>query len=337
MKIGKGIRLFAFGALIASVTLFTAACGTTTNTAKPQDSGTPKAVTSDYPNRAVTLIVAYGPGGTDTTARVLASGLEKQLGQPVTVQNVVGGGGWSGWGQLANAKPDGYTIGYINVPNMFTGYLDPKLKRKENLESFTPIMNHVTDSCVWIVSADSQFKTLKDLIDYAKANPSKITIANHGVGGDDDLGRMQVEKATGAKFSVIQNTGTSDSLTQLLGKHVDVVGANVSEVLSLQKEGKIRVLGIENDKASEFLPNVKTFKEQGVDVVMFAGRGIAAPAGTPADVIAKLSVALQKTINDPAHQAKAKELGLALDVKSGADYNKFLKTNEQLVKNLMGW
>ncbi|KJS47423.1 MAG: hypothetical protein VR66_19810 [Peptococcaceae bacterium BRH_c23] len=315
--------------------MFTTACGTT-DTAKPQDKGTQKAA-SDYPNRAVTLIVAYGPGGTDTTARLLAAGLEKQLGQPVTVQNVTGGGGWTGWGQLANAKPDGYTIGYINVPNMFSGYLDPKLKRTENLESFIPIMNHVTDAGVWIVNADSQFKTLQDLLDYAKANPSKVTIACHGVGGDDDLGRMQVEKATGAKFSVIQNTGTADSLTQLLGKHVDVVGANVSEVLSLQKEGKIRVLGILNDKESEFLPGVKTFKEQGIDAIAFAGRGIAAPAGTPADEIAKITDTLKKTINDPAHQAKAKEMGLALDVKTGADYAKFLKTNEQLVKNLMGW
>ncbi|MHB8919155.1 MAG: tripartite tricarboxylate transporter substrate binding protein, partial [Desulfocucumaceae bacterium] len=221
-----------------------------------------------FPTKPVNLIVAYGAGGgTDVTARLLAGQLEKGLGQPVTVTNVAGGGGWNGWGQLAKASPDGYTIGYINIPNIFAGYLDPKMKRPESLESFIPIINHVTDYCLWAVKGDSKFKSLQEVIDYAKANPGKLSIAAHGAGGDDHLAIVQIEKLTGAKFKVVHNDSTSTSISQLLGGHIDLMGANVSEVTNQVKNGELRVLGAMSDKPSEFLPGVKTFKEQGVDVI----------------------------------------------------------------------
>lgn len=145
------------------VILLLAGCGNKNSqtTQKEQQS-------TKFPQKPVSLIVAYGAGGgTDVTARLLASYVEKELGQPVNVVNVTGGGGWNGWGQLAHSKPDGYTIGYINVPNMFQGYLDPKIKRPENLDSFAVIMNHVTDPCVWAVKGDSKYKSLQELIDDA--------------------------------------------------------------------------------------------------------------------------------------------------------------------------
>ena len=111
---------------------------------------------AQYPERNLSLIVPYGAGGgTDITARLLAKDLEPVIGKPVTVENRGGGGGWLGWGALAAAKPDGYTIGYLNVPSMYAGYLDPVIGRKERLESFTPIINHVIDYNIWAVRADS--------------------------------------------------------------------------------------------------------------------------------------------------------------------------------------
>ena len=101
---------------------------------------------AQYPDRNITLIVPYGAGGgTHITARMLAKDLEPALSTLVMVENRAGGGGWVGWGALANAKPDGYTIGYLNVPSMYAGYLDPQYKRSETLNSFTPLMNHVLD------------------------------------------------------------------------------------------------------------------------------------------------------------------------------------------------
>ena len=294
--------------------------------------------TAKFPTKPVSLIVAYGAGGgTDVTARLLAGHLEKELGQPVTVNNIAGGGGWNGWGQLAKANPDGYTIGYINIPNIFAGYMDPKMKRSENLDSFVPITNHVTDYCIWAVKADSKYKTLKDVIDYAKANTGKLSIAAHGAGNDDHLAILQIEKLTGAKFKVVHNDSTSTSISQLLGGHIEVLGANVSEVTSQVKNGELRVLGIMSEKSSEFLPEVKTFKEQGVDVNMSVSRGIAAPAKTPPEVVQVLTTALEKAMQNPDHVKKAKELSLSLDIVKGEAYTKFLKGEEQKIKQLMGW
>ncbi|MBW2146206.1 MAG: tripartite tricarboxylate transporter substrate binding protein [Deltaproteobacteria bacterium] len=291
-----------------------------------------------YPEKGLTLIVVYGTGGgTDVTARLLASHMEKVIGRPVTVKNVTGGGGWVGWSTLAHAKPDGYTIGYLNIPNIYAGYLDPKMKRPESLESFTPIMNHVTDPCIWAVKADSKFKSLKELVDYAKANPKQKSITAHGYGNDDHLAILWMESLTGAKFNVIHNKSTAISKSQLLGGHVDALGANVSEIFQMAKKGEIRVLGVMGEKRSPFLPDVPTFKEQGYEIVNSVSRGIAGPAGLPDDIAAAIADALEKTVQMKAHQEKATQLGLALDVMKGATYKTFLKDTEQRIKKLMGW
>jgi tripartite-type tricarboxylate transporter receptor subunit TctC len=310
-------------------------------TAAPKPTAAPQAqpqAATKYPEKAINLIVAYGAGGgTDVTARLLAADLQKVLGQPVTVTNVEGGGGWTGWGQLAHATPDGYTIGYVNVPNMFAGYLDPQIKRPENLSSFIPIMNHVTDPCVWIVKADSRFKDLQSTVAEMKAQPDKVSMATHGAGGDDDLALRQVKKLTGAQPSQINNDSTAKSMTQLLGGHVDVVGCNVSEVVNQYKNKEVRVLGVMGEKRSEYLPDVPTFKEQGIDVTMSVSRGIAVPAKTPSDVVKVLSDGLQKAVASDSHKQKAKELALSLDVMTGDQYLTFLKGEEQKNKELMGW
>lgn len=322
--------LAALGILFLSL-LLVAGCG---GTQKKE----PEKQAVKFPTKPVNLIVAYGAGGgTDVTARLLAADLEKVLGQPVTVNNVTGGGGWNGWGQLAKANPDGYTIGYLNIPNMFAGYMDPKMKRSENLDSFIPITNHVTDYCIWAVKADSKYKTLKDVIDDAKANPDKVSIAAHGAGGDDHLAILQIQKLTGAKFKIVHNDSTATSVSQLLGGHIGLLGANVSEVTNQVKNNELRVLGVMSDKPSEFLPNAKTFKEQGIDVNMSVSRGIGVPAKTPPDVVQTLTAALEKAMQNPDHVKKSKEMSLSLDVIKGDAYSKFLKGEEQKIKQLMGW
>ena len=294
-------------------------------------SGT-AAVAAEYPTKPVSLIVAYGAGGgTDVTARLLAKDLEKELGQPVTVQNVTGGGGWTGWGALAKAEPDGYTIGYINIPNMFAGYLDPKIGRPESLDSFTLLMNHVTDYCVWAVKDDSPHKTVSDVIEAAKSGAVSITA--HGHGNDDHLAILSMQKANGVEFKVVHNQSTSESKAQVLGGHVDVLGANVSEVIS----GELRVIGVMSDNRSEFLPEVATFKEQGFDQNCSVSRGIAGPKGLPSDITEKITAALEKTLASDEHRKAAKDLGLAIEVVKGQAYIDFLKKTEAQIKELMGW
>ena len=293
---------------------------------------------AQYPERGLTLIVPYGAGGgTDITARLLARDLEAVLGKPVTVENRAGGAGWIGWGALAAARPDGYTLGYLNVPSLYAGYLDPKVGRKESLDSFTPLTNHVIDYNIWAVKADSPFKTVKDVIDAAKKTPDSVTITAYGAGSDDHLAILGISAETDTKFVVVHSRSTAEAKTQALGGHVQVLGANISEVAEEVRSGQLRLLGVMAPQRSRFLPDAPTFKEQGFNQVWSVSRGIAAPAGLPKEVEAKLTAALDTVLSSRDHQGKAEALSLQPQSIKGAEYVRFLKENEGSTKRLMGW
>jgi tripartite-type tricarboxylate transporter receptor subunit TctC len=293
-----------------------------------------------FPERGITVVVPYAAGGgSDISARLLAKDLEPILGKPVTVENRAGGGGWVGWGSLANSKPDGYTIGYINVPNIFAGYLDKQSggTRKENLESFTPLINHVTDYNMWSVKPDSKFKTVKDVIEEAKKRPGTITLNGGGHGTDDHVAALGIGASNGTSFQMVHFRGTPDGKTQVLGGNIEVYACNVSEGAEDVKAGLIRPLGVMSPARSKFMPNVPTFREQGINEVWSTSRGVAGPAGLPKDVETALIAALEKTISSPEHKAKAEALSLDPDVIKGDAYRKFLKDSEQATKKLMNW
>jgi tripartite-type tricarboxylate transporter receptor subunit TctC len=291
-----------------------------------------------FPERGVLVIVPYAAGGgSDISARLLARDFEPILGKPVTVENRAGGGGWIGWGSLAASRPDGYTIGYINVPNIFAGYLDKKSggSRKETLESFTPLINHVTDYNMWAVKPDSRFKTVKDVIEHAKKE--RLTLNAGGYGTDDHVAALGINAKTGAKLEAVHFRGTPDGKTQVLGGNVDIYACNVSEGAEDVKAGVVRAIGVMSPNRSKFIPNVPTFREQGFDEVWSTSRGIAAPANLPKDVETALIAYLEKTIASPEHKAKAEALSLDPEVIKGDAYRKFLKENEQATKRLMNW
>jgi tripartite-type tricarboxylate transporter receptor subunit TctC len=293
---------------------------------------------AQYPERNLTLIVPYGAGGgTDITARLLALDLGPVLGKTVTVENRGGGGGWVGWGALAAAKPDGYTIGYLNVPSMYAGYLDKQIGRKERLESFTPIINHVIDYNIWAVRADSPFKTVKDVIDAAKKTPDTITISAFGAGSDDHIAILSMQAETGTKFIIVHSKSTAEAKTQALGGHLHVLAANVSEVAQEVRAKQFRLLGVMSPTRSRFLPDAPTFKEQGFNQVWSVTRGIAAPAKLDRKVETTLTAALEKVIGSKEHQEKAEKLSLQPLVIRGPEYVKFLKDNEIATKKLMNW
>jgi tripartite-type tricarboxylate transporter receptor subunit TctC len=294
-----------------------------------------------YPSRGLLVIVPYGPGGgSDISARLLALDLEPNFGKPVTVENRAGGGGWIGWGSLAASKPDGYTIGYIAAPNLYAGYLDRSIAggaRKENLESFTPLINHVFDYNMWGVRAESKYKTVKDVIEDAKKRPNQISLNGGGHGTDDHIAILSIGAAAGTTFVVPHFRSTSEGMTQVLGGHIDVLAANISEAAENVRTGKIRALGVMAPERSKFMPNVPTFREQGFDQVWAISRGVAGPAGLPKDVEEKLIATLEKTISSPGHREKAEKLSLDPLIVKGAEYRKYLKEKEQATKKLMNW
>ena len=306
-------------------------------TEAPKDS----ASKDKFPNKPINLIIAYAAGGgTDVGARILTPYVEKELGVPINIINKPGGGGWIGWTDLATAKPDGYTIGYINTPNFMTGYLDPKQKREQNMDSFTLIANHITDpGAIAIRKDETRFTDMKSLMEYAKTH--ELTATSTGVGSDDHLAALKLNKAFGTKFKPVHNKGSAESQADVMGGHVDVLFANVGELFTLHKSGEIKVIGVMSEQKSPFLTDVPTLKEAGFDgVTSGSARGLAAPKGLDPEKLEILRKAFEKGIKNEEQVKKQGETGLQVDYKEKDDYKKLLKADEQSVKDLsqlLGW
>lgn len=294
-----------------------------------------------YPTRAITVFVNYGAGGSsDLGTRALMAVVEKDLGVPVNVINKSGAGGWVGWAELLKSKPDGYTISLINTPNLITGYMDPKSNRKESIDSFALIANHVTDPGAIAIRVDEKrFTNIKELVEYAKKNV--VTTTSTGIAGDDHIAALKFNKKYGTKFEAVHNRGANETITTVLGGHVDVMFANVGDVTTLHKNKEIKVLAVMDDNRSPLLSDIPTLKEQGFDgVVSWSARGFAAPKGTDPAIIAVLTAAIEKATKNPEHRKKMDEMGLQLDYQNPEGVYKSLKREEQGVtdiKDLLGW
>ncbi|MES2185964.1 MAG: tripartite tricarboxylate transporter substrate binding protein [Pseudomonadota bacterium] len=260
-----------------------------------------------YPEQPIKMIVSYAPGGgSDVIARLTAQYMTRYLpnNPSIVVVNRPGAGGGIGFAELARAPADGYTIGMINTPNVLT----IPIERKSNFhwQDYDLLGNVVDDPDNFSVRADSQFSTLKDLVAYAKAHPGELTYGTTGIGSDDHLAALLLEKAAGIKMTHVPFKGASEVLNALVGKQITVAAMNIGEALAAVNGGnKIRQLGQMSAARTNVAPGVPTFREQGFDIIMASLRGFAAPKGLPAPVHDQLVAALKKTAADPEFQAKA--------------------------------
>lgn len=258
-----------------------------------------------YPDRPITLIVAYEAGGvTDVTARMLAPFIEKHLdGARVEVVNRPGAGGEIGFAALANAPADGYTIGFINTPNLVS--IPIERQARFSLDRLDPLVNIVDEPAVWAVPADSPFRTVADAIHQAQANPDAVTLGTTGVGSDDQLALLLVQRQARVQFSHVPFSSPSAKQKALAAKRIEVGGQTLGEGLRAMATGQARVLGVMSNERWKPAPDLPTFKEQGVPVVMASLRGIGAPKGLPAEVRDTLVEALAKAAGDPGFIAQA--------------------------------
>ena len=286
------------------------------------------AAAAEFPVRPVQLMIAFPAGGsTDVAARIVAAIAEKQLGQPIVVVNRGGAGGQVGWTDMSRARPDGYYIGFINLPATNTVILDPERKAIFNADSFVPIINQVLDPGIIWVKADSPHKSLKDLIDAAKKSPNTIRTATTGILSDDHLAILMTEEAApGAIFRIVHLEGGAAQMTGILGGHVDVAFDNVGSVFRRIRTGEVRALAVMDTQRSRFLPDVPTTPELGFPTVISSStRGIAAPKGVPAPIIKRLQEVFKKAMDDPEHVKKMEEQGLALRIMVGEEYAKYYR------------
>lgn len=282
----------------------------------------------DYPKKPITAIVAFGAGGgTDLAARVILKFAEKYLPGTFVVENKPGAGGAIGFTAIAQAPKDGYTIGMINPPSVLFNPIQLGDKVKYKLEDFALIANFVSDPGAIMVPYNSQFKTLKDVVAYAKANPDKLRVGYGGPGTQEALTLRKWEQSNALKILKVPFTGTGPNLTALLGGNTEVMFANASEIMPQVESKQIRVLAVGTEKRFDWMPDVPTYKEAGFDASQVAMRGLAAPKGIDPAILKKLSDAMVKTFNDPEFKVKAKELSLPLDYLGPED---FLKTLQKL-------
>jgi tripartite-type tricarboxylate transporter receptor subunit TctC len=298
------------------------------------------ALAQTFPDKPINMMVAFPPGGsTDIGARIVSSLAEKLIGQPIVVVNKGGAGGQVGWTDLVRQKPDGYNIGFVNLPATNTAYLDPQRQAIFNEKSFTPIINQVLDPGVIWVAASSPFKTLQDVIDAGKAKPGEIRAATTGILSDDHLAILMLEEAVpGLKYRLVHLLGGAAQMKETLGGNVDVSFDNVGSIVKQVQGGQVRALAVMDTERSKFLPDVPTTPELGFpNMISSSTRGIAGPKGMPADVVAKLADTLEKAMLDPEHQKKMDEVGLAVKIMKGEAYNKYFADTHTRAAKYVEW
>ncbi|EYS93939.1 3-phosphoglycerate dehydrogenase [Cupriavidus sp. SK-4] len=288
-----------------------------------------------YPNRPIQMIVAYGPGGgTDLVARLLARHLEKQLGgATVVVQNKPGAGGAIGFAELARAAPDGYTIGFINTPNLLT--IPIERKTRFTWRSFDLIGNLVDDPGGFTVHNSNGIDSLAALVRHAKAHPGEVSVGTTGVGSDDHLAMLLFEKAAGVKLTHVGYKGAGDVRAALVGQQLTIGAINVGEALQYQKGGSpIKFLGQMGATRATLAPNVPTFREQGFDIELASLRGLAAPKGLPEPVRKKLVEAMARVVADPQFRQQAEAMYAPLRYLAPGAYSAELERGETGFRHL---
>lgn len=288
------------------------------------------------PGRSISMIVPFAAGGpTDVAARLLVPSLEKELGTQITVVNKPGASTQVGVTQISTARPDGYTIGFVSLPQLLTIYLDPERQSVFTRKNLQPLAMHVVDPVVIVVKADSPFNTVQDMLAYAKANPNKLKGGTGGFMGTTHLAWIELGRKTGTQYALVHFDGSAPSTTALLGGHIDVLLDTVAGAFNRVKSGELKVLGVMDSQQNAYLPGAKTLAAQGVPLEFASSRGLVAPAGTSKKVVDALSAAIRATINTDDHKSRMAAMGQTLRYMGPDEFSTYWATMETQTGPLM--
>ncbi len=288
---------------------------------------------ADFPTKEVQIIIPWAAGGaTDLIFRAMGVTAGKYLNKAVVVVNRPGGGGAVGYTDGMKAKPDGYMLTAAVTPLCI---LPHQTTTAFTYRDFEPILNVVSDPSMFLVRSDAPWKDLREFVDYAKKNPDMITVGNSGAGGGVHLVALAFENAAGIQLNHIPFSGGGPSVTALLGGHVNAVSVTPPEGVPQIKAGQLRVIALFANQRLAMFPDVPTVKEQGLNFTMGMWRGLAAPKGTPPDVIQKLHDSFKKAMDDPEFQAKAKEMSILLSYLGPKDFGALMARDDEFLGKLI--
>ena len=257
-----------------------------------------------YPEKPVNVIIAYkAGGGTDVGARILMAEAQKNFPQTFVIVNKPGADGEIGYTELAKANPDGYTIGFINLPTFVS--LPHERKTKYNIDD--------------------------DFVEYAKAHPEELTISNNGTGASNHIGAAHFAKEAGIQVTHVPFGGSTDMISALRGDHVNATVAKISEVASLVKSGELKILASFTDKRLEGFEDVPTLTESGYPVLFGSARAIVAPKGTPKEIIQKLHDVFKQALESADNVEKSKNANLPLLYMSPEELGQYIKDQEKYI------
>lgn len=274
---------------------------------------------SDYPERPIMMMVSYGAGGaTDFQARIvtMTAGNEDALGMPIAILNKPGAGGRVGWNWLATqAEADGYTLGAYNIPHFIAQSIEGGVAY--DADSFEPIANWGADPAVFVVGADSAFNSMQDVVDYAAANPGRLTFSGAGLYVGHHIAALQLEKAAGVKMAYIpNNAGGSGAMKAVIAGEVMGGINNLSDAFRAREAGNVKILGVFDTARNDFLPDVPTLQEAGYDIdnssVNF--RGVMVPKGTPQGIIDMLAAKVPEMFSHTSVAGKMKAGGSPMHI-----------------------
>ena len=269
-----------------------------------------------YPQRTVTLIVPFAAGGgIDIVARIFAGKLQEKLHQPVVVENRVGGGGIVGTATVAHAAPDGYTLLVIEASSVLAKWLHKNVAF--NVETdFSPVAMVATTYLGLFANASLPVSTMGELIAYGKAHPDRLSVGTPGIGTPHHLAAMMLNRGVGIDITNVAYRGTPASVTDLISGQIPLVWAVPLNVMPLVAQGKAKLLVVSAPQRLAAFPNIPTVAESvpGFDVTLWLG--IAAPARTPPEVVARLAQAIHEVSGLPDVHTRLSELGYNLDFRS---------------------
>ena len=286
-----------------------------------------------YPSREIEIMIPWGVGGaTDIAFRTFMSVLPKYLGAPVIIVNRPGGAAVPGYTEALTKRADGYYFVAWATPSITVTHMR---ETPYDVNSFEPVINLVSAPVWFLVPKDSPYQTLNDLVDDARRRPGQVNLGNAGAGGGTHMIALAFESEAGVEFNHVPHAGGGPTIVAAVGGHVDAITVGPPEGVAQLESGDLRALAVFSEQRLAEFPDVPTAKEQGIDFVLGQWRGIAAPKGTPPEIIRHVHDAFKATMEDEDFQVLAKQAGLLLDYIGLDDFARFVQAQDQMYKDVV--